>query len=148
MTAQQHPPTPEFPFFPWAGLIQNPSTWALVSQSAVAVEPVMRSAARAQLEFSSLVGTRLKAWSSIPETLARCRTPVDLMQAQMAFWQAAGRDYTTASQHIMAAWASVVPGVFTGADGDQVAPRDFITFPEASDENEERRRPGTSRRAA
>jgi hypothetical protein len=108
----------------------------------------MRSAARAQLEVSSLVGTRLKAWTAVPEALSRCRTPVDLMQAQIAFWQSAMHDYSTASRQLMVAWATAVPGAFGGADGEQAAERDFITFPEAADENEERRRPGASRRAA
>lgn len=147
MTARQHPSTLNLPFFPWAGLVQNPNSWALVRQSAVAVEPVMRSAARAQLECSSLVGTRLKAWAAIPETLARCRTPVDLMQAQVAFWQTAAQDYTATSRQIMAAWTSAVPGAGE-ADGDQAEARDFITFPESGDETEERRHPGASRRAA
>jgi hypothetical protein len=148
MTARQHPSTPDLPYFPWAGFMQNPSGWSFVRQSAVAAEPVMRSAARAQLEVSSLVGTRLKAWTGVPETLSRCRTPVDLMQAQMAFWQAAVHDYTAASRQLMVAWASAMPGAFGGADGEQAADRDFITFPEAGDESEERRRPGASRRAA
>lgn len=148
MTARQSPSTPDLPFFPWAGLMQNPSGWTLVRQSAAAAEPVMRSAARAQLEVSSLVGTRLKAWATIPETLSRCRTPIDLMQAQMAFWQTAAQDYSAASRHVMAAWASAVPGALADAEGEQGEQRDFLTFPEAADESEERRRPGASRRAA
>lgn len=148
MTAQQHPSTPGLPPFPWVGLMQSPGGWALVRQSAAAAEPAMRSAARAQLELSSLVGTRLKAWAAIPETLSRCRTPLDLMQAQMAFWQTAARDYTTTSQQVMTAWASGLPGAFAEANGEQAVPRDFITFPEATDESEERRRPGTSSRRA
>jgi len=148
MTAQQHPSTPDLPLFPWVGLMQNPGGWALVRQSAAAAEPVMRSTARAQLELSSLVGTRLKAWAGIPETLSRCRTPLDLMQAQMAFWQTAARDYSTASRQVMTAWTSALPGAFAEADGEQGVPRDFITFPEGAEESEERRRPGTSRRAA
>ncbi|MGE0768976.1 MAG: hypothetical protein AB7L90_21245 [Hyphomicrobiaceae bacterium] len=158
MTAQQNPPKLDFPFMPWASFMaipgahepagQVPGAWALLSQSAAAAEPVVRSAARAQLELSSLVGTRVKAWSAIPETLSRCRTPMDLMQAQMAFWQTAARDYSTASRHVMAAWASAVAGGSGEPLGDKVAPRDFITFPETADATEERRHPGASRRAA
>ena len=71
------------------------------------------------------------------------------MQAQMAFWQTAMHDYSMASRQLMVAWASAVPGAFGAAENDPAAAeRDFITFPEAADENEERRRPGASRRAA
>jgi hypothetical protein len=118
-----------------------------MSQTATAAEPVMRSAARAQLEWSSLVGIRIKAWTAIPEALFRCRTPVDLMQAQMAFWQTAAQDYSAASRHIMAAWASAMPGALGEAGGEQAAPRDFITFPESEDD-EDRRHPGAAGRAA
>lgn len=148
MTAKQHPSTPDMPLFPWAGLMQNPGGWALFRQSAIATEPAMRNAARAQLEFSSLVGTRLKAWASIPQTLSRCRTPMDLMQAQVAFWQAAAQDYSSTTRQVMGAWASAAaPGAFGDAENGQEA-RDFITLPETSGDEEERRRPGTSRRAA
>jgi len=149
MTERQPPSTPMLPFFPWIGFVNSPNNWALMRQSAVAAEPVMRNAARAQLEMSSLVGTRLRAWAAIPETVARCRTPMDLMQAQVAFWQSAARDYSAVTQHVVGAFTSGLPGPMRAADGETGEPRDFLTFPEATvDETEERRRPGTSRRAA
>jgi len=138
----------EFSSFPWMNTLQGPNFWMTFGNTARAAEPVARSAARAQLELSSLVGTRVKAWSEIPSTLARCRTPFDLIQAQVAFWQSAGRDYTDASQRVMSAWSGLIATTTGEASPDKVEPRDYITFPEPSYEAEDRRNPGQSRRAA
>lgn len=152
MTERNRPSAQDVPpftssAFPWMDAMQGQNFWTAFSTIARAGEPVARSAARAQFEMSSLVGTRVKAWAGIPETLSRCRTPMDLMLAQAAFWQEAGRDYAEASRHVMTAWSGVLGGYRGGVDADQVEPRDYITFPE-SGETEERRHPGASRRAA
>ncbi|MEZ5815844.1 MAG: hypothetical protein R3D44_02025 [Hyphomicrobiaceae bacterium] len=150
MTERHRTSREDKPVFPWAAFMQAPGVWGAVGQTAQTAEPLMRGAARAQLEFSSLVGARMRAWAGIPEALSRCRTPIDLVQAQAAFWQTAARDYGSASRHVMAAWGSMLPGGFRDASSAEVEPRDFITFPEASDsaDEPERRRPGASRRAA
>lgn len=136
------------PAFPWMNAWQGPQFWSAFGNCARAGEPVARGAACAQLEMTSLVGNRLRAWSQIPETLSRCRTPVDLLQAQVAFWQEAGRNYTEASQHMMSAWRGMMPALGE-AKADRVEPRDYITFPEPKPDAapDERRRPG-ERRAA
>ena len=146
-----HPSTTRDDFaFPWMAIWQGPQFWSAYGSCARATEPVVRSAACAQLEVSSLVGHRMKAWAGIPSTLARCRTPVDLFQAQVAFWQEAGRNYMEASQHVMEAWRGVLPAGFAEAVGEAMQARDYITFPEprADAAAEERRRPGETRRAA
>jgi hypothetical protein len=148
MTERKRPNAPEAFPFPWMNTLQGPGIWMTVGNAARTAEPVTRSAARAQLELSSLVGTRVKAWSEIPSTLARCRTPFDLLQAQVAFWQEAGRDYTEATQRVMSSWSSLVASATDAASVDAVEPRDYITFPEPSHEAEDRRHPGQSRRAA
>ncbi len=147
MTERNRPFEQETSPFPWMSAMQGPNFWMAFGNVARAVEPVARSAARAQLEMSSLVGARAKAWSAIPSTLSRCRTPMDLFQAQVAFWQAAGRDYSETSQRVVSAWSAVVASA-SQASSEVVEPRDYITFPEPSGETEERRHPGESRRAA
>jgi len=136
--------------FAWMSAMPTPPFWTAFGACAKAAEPVARSAARAQLEMSSLVGTRAKAWAAIPQTLAHCRTPVDLLQAQMAFWQEAGRNYADASQHVLAAWGNAATGGFGTAPAERVERRDFITFPEPKPEPvaDDRRHPGDQRRAA
>jgi hypothetical protein len=135
---------------PWATLWQAPQLWAAFGNCARAIEPLARCTACAQLEFTSLVGNRARAWTAIPETMSRCRTPMDLFQAQFAFWQEFGRNYTEATQRMMAAWRGALPGAFGEAGAEGVAPRDYITFPEPKPDaaGEERRRPGEARRAA
>lgn len=147
MTTRPDPSTQDLPAFPWVQMMNNPNAWALVTQGTAATEPAMRCAARAQLECSSLVGSRIKAWTAIPETLARCRTPVELMQAQVAFWQTAAHDYSTSTRQIMAAWAGMMPNAL--GEVERANQHDYMTFQEPpKDTSEERRRPGEARRAA
>ena len=148
MTERNRPFAQETSPFPWMNAMQGPNFWTTFGNAARTAEPIARSAARAQFEMSSLVGARAKAWSDVPSTLARCRTPMDLFQAQVAFWQEAGRDYTEASQRVISAWGGVLAGTTDAAKSDEAEPRDYITFPEPSAETEERRHPGESRRAA
>ncbi|MGE0700936.1 MAG: hypothetical protein AB7O57_17700 [Hyphomicrobiaceae bacterium] len=138
--------------FSWTSPLQAPPFWMAFGSCAKATEPVARNAARIQLEMSSLAGTRMKAWSGIPETLMRCRTPFDLMQAQAAFWQAAGRDYMTAGERVARAWrdARPVAGFAAARPDEKVEPRDYITFrePRPDTAGEDRRHPGETRKAA
>jgi|LNFM01.1.fsa_nt_gb hypothetical protein len=100
--------------------------WALLSQSLAAAEPVVRSATRVNLACSTLVAQRMRAWRDIPATLAACRTPIDLMQAQFAFWQTAARHYTETSQSCASAWQSALP--FVAGPGPAMAEhvRDYL----------------------
>ena len=150
MTDGKYASAKDDPAFPWMSVWQGPQFWSAFGNCARTTEPVARSAACTQLEMTSLVGNRLRAWTAIPETLSRCRTPMDLLQAQMAFWQEAGRNYAEASQHVVAAWRGVLAGGLAQVAGDRVEPRDYITFPEPKPDAapDERRRPGESRRAA
>ena len=149
MTDTHRNPAPDAFLAPWANLWQTPHIWASFGNCARAGEPLARSAACAQLELTSLVGNRARAWAAVPGTVARCRTPFDLAQAQFAFWQEAGRNYAEATQRMMAVWRGVLPADFAEG-GAGVAPRDYITFPEPKSDGsgEERRHPGESRRAA
>jgi hypothetical protein len=132
---------------------QTPGTepfWAVFNAYARSAEPIGRSAMKANLEMQSLIGCRAKAWTEIPATLQRCRTPVDLIQAQIAFWQEAGRNYADASRSVATAWQGVVPAVLGSADSGEAEERDYIKFSEPSAESrgDDRRHPGNGRRAA
>ncbi|MDX2155882.1 MAG: phasin family protein [Hyphomicrobiaceae bacterium] len=127
-----------------------PAVWTMLGNCVGFVEPLARNAARVNLEVSSLAGQRAMAYVAIPQTLTSCRTPMDVVQAQMAFWQEAGRQYATAGQRIMDAWRQALPANLAKGFPVPGELRDYITFPEPkSDEAaEDRRRPGDTRRAA
>ena len=125
--------------------------WSMFGTCATSVEPLARSAARLNLEASSLVGQRARAYMGIPQTLARCRTPMELFQAQLVFWQEAGRQYAETSQRMAATWQAMLPAGQVPGPASASEPRDYITFPDGKPETapEERRHPGeSSRRAA
>jgi hypothetical protein len=128
-----------------------------MAQSLAAAEPVVRSATRVNLACSTLVAQRMRAWRDIPATLAACRTPIDLMQAQIAFWQTAARHYTETSQTCASAWHSALPtGAGSGpAMGEYV--RDYLDMsgapapmaePQAQDNGQVRDADKSGRRAA
>jgi hypothetical protein len=130
--------------------VSLPAPWNMLGAWAGTTEPVLNSAARAGLELSSLAGQRASAYMEIPRTLAACRSPFDLLQAQAAFWQMAGRQYAEAGQRVMAAWQLSMPAAMAFGLGGRVDARDFITFPEVhgDEAGEARRHPGGTRRAA
>jgi hypothetical protein len=92
-----------------------------------------KNAARAQLEVMGLAVRRAQAYMQVPTQLARCRTPRDVADEQMAFWRTAMEQYIGSSHRLMEAWTSVVPamcalgGSGRGASGEQ-RERDYISF--------------------
>ncbi|MEZ5854278.1 MAG: hypothetical protein R3D67_05820 [Hyphomicrobiaceae bacterium] len=116
--------------------------WTGFGQLSRNVEPVTRSATRAAFEMQSLVGQRATAYLEIPQTIANCRTPVDLMTAQVAFWQRAGMQYQDAAKRMIDIWTSAARQTANQA-GERVTPRDYITFPEPKVDQ-----PASARRAA
>jgi hypothetical protein len=88
-------------------------------------EPALKSIGRWNLE---LVGPtrRSQAWLEIPVRLGRCRTPVDVFNEQMKFWQTATADYADGWRRLTAAWGAcaMVPKP-NGAET-----RDYMTFSE------------------
>ena len=77
--------------------------------------------ARAQLLLAG------QAWLAVPARLMQCKTPVDLVNEQMRFWQSAAADYTEGSRRLGAAWGACA----TKLNGTQ--PRDYMTFTEPTD---------------
>ncbi len=123
--------------------------WATADTVARVIEPSARAMACTNLEMTSLVGHRLRAYAGIPETLRQCRSPIDVVQAQIAFWQEAGDHYKSATEHILTAWSSILMQGH-GAEPASARHRDVLFVSEGSGAaNElERRRPGDDRRAA
>ncbi len=110
-------------------------------------EPVLRGAARWNLEVLGLMTRRVRAWAEIPSRLSQCRTPQDLVREQLQFWQTVAHDYTDGAQRLSVAFGGLaVPGLNGAHAGKDMAPeRDYITFPEPKPAAEQ---PQRSRRAA
>lgn len=109
-------------------------------------EPVLRGLGRWNLEILGLGTRRARAWAELPASLAKCRTPQDLVREQLQFWQTASHDYVGAAQRLSVAFgAMAVPGL-NGAHSAKEPDRDYITFPEPKPATEQQ--PVRSRRAA
>lgn len=124
--------------------------WRGFGVSTQAVEPMLKNAARTNLELMSLAGRRARAYLELPAALSRCRSPQDLAGEQMRFWQTAAQHYAESSRCFMDAWSAMLSAGFkNGLDVDAVQ-RDFITFAESrtADEAGAQTRKTASRRAA
>jgi hypothetical protein len=92
-----------------------------------------KNLARVQLELMGLATRRAQAYMQVPTQLARCRTPRDVADEQMAFWRTAMEHYVGSSHRLMEAWTGMVPamcalgGTGRGATGEQ-RERDYINF--------------------
>lgn len=103
---------------------------ASTEQAAKAIVPLMKRAACANMEFASFAGRRTKAYLDIPNEIAQCRGPQDILAAQARFWQTMVRDYADYAQRVTTAMQAF--------DSDEAAPengtrsareRDMLTFP-------------------
>ena len=52
-----------------------------------------RMAAQIQTESVALISRRAQAYMELPQTLAHCHSPEDLLREQVCFWQIAQRHY-------------------------------------------------------
>lgn len=92
-------------------------------------EPTLKGVGRWNLELVGLMSRRSQAWLGIPMRLSQCKSPFDVFNEQMRFWQAATADYVEASHRLVAAFgACAVAPELNGA-----LQRDYITFPEPKD---------------
>ena len=105
-------------------------------------EPTLKSVGRWNLELIGLATRRSQAWLEMPVRLGRCRTPVDVFNEQMRFWQTAVADHADAWRRLTAAWGAcaIVPKL----NGAQA--RDYMTFGEPADNQAAAKR--TERKAA
>jgi len=135
---------------PAAGPVQNmfQTFCSGLDAAGFGFEPVMKAAARSNIEALTLASKRTQAYLELPARLGQCRTPQDLANEQIRFWQTMAQQYTECSQHIMATWTSCAHETGERARADQQ--RDYITFPEPQQDGEAEhgtRSPG-ERRAA
>jgi hypothetical protein len=137
---------------PAAGPVQNMfqtfcSGW---DAAGFGFEPMMKAAARSNIEAVTLASQRAQAYLELPSRLGQCRTPQDLAGEQMRFWQTMAQQYTECSRRIMTTWTSCAHEVGNRAKSESQRERDYITFPEPQQEREAERGTRTpgERRAA
>jgi len=88
-----------------------------------------KAAARCQLETLGLVSRRAQAYLQVPQRLAQCRTPQDVVNEQIAFWNTAQQQYRDSSRKIGEAWLHAFPWLDPAALGRQTrGERDYINF--------------------
>ena len=114
-------------------------------------EPALKGAGRWNLELVGLMTKRSREWLELPTRLSACKSPVDVMNAHMRFWQTAASQYADASHRLAAAFGAcgVMP-YLNGAWGGETAARtrDYITFPEPKESVAEVAPKRSDRRAA
>ena len=82
---------------------------------------------------TSRCGKRARNWLSrrrleVPTRLVQCKTPMDLFNEQMRFWQSAAADYTEGSRRLSAAWGAAAMPKLNGTQ-----PHDHMTVAEPKD---------------
>lgn len=97
----------------------------------------MRIMARSQLEMMGLMSRRAQAYMEIPSRLSRCRSPQDLVNEQMRFWQTAFQQYQESSQKVMQAWSQMAAAPMQTAPfaSQPRRERDYISFPNTKGTN-------------
>ncbi|MFA5948986.1 MAG: phasin family protein [Hyphomicrobium sp.] len=88
-----------------------------------------KAAARCQLEMLGLANRRAQAYLEYPSRLARCRTPQDVLEQQIGFWQNTIEQYLESVAHVTEIWAEVIPASGANPERDYI---DFSTEAEAS----------------
>jgi len=112
-----------------------------------AMEPWFRAWARGHLEMMTLASRRARVYLELPERLGRCRSPQDLANESVCYWQGLIEDYTQSSQRLAAGWSTIMQQM-RGPEEPERRERDFITFPEPGEASDEERQRSSSRRAA
>ncbi|WP_072369210.1 phasin family protein [Hyphomicrobium sp. NDB2Meth4] len=96
-----------------------------------AYDPLLKGVARTQLEMLGFLNRRAQAYMQIPARVAQCRTPQDLINAQVQFWQAAYQDYTESAGRVTNAMAACsLPNLAAMVSEDVRNARDYIAFPD------------------
>lgn len=130
----------ELGFGPWEALCE--AYFATPDKDATEPERYWKSLAQCQLELWGLTSRRLQAYMSLPRTLAGCKTPFDLVQAQAEFWQTAFLQGAEAMRR-MAEGVGPTTGRANAKSIDLKAPaRDIISLPvRGSSKTRDGRRP-------
>jgi hypothetical protein len=135
---------------PLGGPFQNFVQATCCGMDAIAqgFEPLYKAIARSNLEFMSLATRRAQAYLDLQSRASRWRSPWDLGNEQMLFWQTMVQDYFESSQRVATTWSTVFPSP-QASWGPAKPIRDFITLPEPREPKSTvlQRKPG-ERRAA
>ncbi len=91
-------------------------------------EPALKGVGRWNLELIGLMTRRSQAWLEVSARLVQCKTPMDLFNEQMRFWQSAAADYTEGSRRLSAAWGAAAMPKLNGTQ-----PHDYMTVAEPQD---------------
>src|SRR5262245_21638452 len=86
-------------------------------------EPALKGVGRWNLELVGLAARRSQAWLEVPNRLLKCKTPIDLVNEQIRFWQSAVSDYAEGSRRLGAAWGACA--AMPKLNGTQ-QPRDYM----------------------
>ena len=89
-------------------------------------EPPWKILARMQIETMALMSRRAQAYLELPQTLAQCRTPGDLMTEQVRFSQIAQRQYMAAGEHVYALLPMPSLATTSKTEEKSVKPRDYM----------------------
>lgn len=79
-------------------------------------EPALKAIARTNIEWMKFASQRAQAMLGVPARVAVCRTPHDLMNEQVRFWQTAFEQYAETTRQVAAAWSAVNPAAQLMAD--------------------------------
>lgn len=134
---------------PYQNLMQ--SYFGGLDNAAQGYEPVMKGLARVQLEMMSFASRRAQAYLEIPSRLATCRTPQDLMNEQMRFWQTAFQQYSENNRRIITAMTSMAQPMAAADTRSKPRSRDYLSVPEVQEQpgpRESAPRPSPPRRVA
>ena len=122
---------------------------------AQALQPLVKSASRINLELAGFASNRARAWVETSAALMRCRTPEDVLRTQLDFFRDAGQEWLATGRRIGEAWQQVFDA--SGREpASKPARRDFIDLsdtaetdaPPASRNGHAPRRTASERRTA
>jgi hypothetical protein len=99
--------------------------WVVGNVDAVvrAYGPALKAIGRFNLEMLALMSRRWQAWLGAPRQFGGCRSPWDVVQEQLRFWQAAVGDYAQSAQRLSATFTAM-------PEHRGTAQRDYITVQE------------------
>jgi hypothetical protein len=99
-----------------------------------AYDPFLKGVARTQLEMMGFFNRRAQAYMQLPAHLAQCRTPQDVVNAQVQFWRGAYEDYTDSAGRVTSALAAcTLPNLASLVSEEVKNAHDYIAFPDTKE---------------
>ena len=106
-----------------------------------------KMAVRIQIESVVLISRRAQAYMEIPQALAHCKSPEDLLTEQVRFWQIAQRHYMQGFERAMTS-VHLAPTPETTATPHPARPRDYMVVSETVPAPKETAKPQDAREQA